>query len=369
MVDDELARRTISQVDLAVDRTEAEALAACIEARWLTEGPQAGELAETLARLSGARYVTFAPNGTLGLFLALLALDLPRGGEIIMPSFTFYASASSAIFAGLKPVFVDVDSDTMNMHGDAVEAALTPDTVAIMPVHIYGQACDMDGIVEIAKARNMAVLEDAAQGFGVTHRGRPVGSLGDIGMISFFSDKVITMGEGAALYVQNEELFDRLRLLRNQGRPNSGTFIHPELGMNFRITDLQAALGLSQIRKFDAILARRLAICARYREALTGVGDLRFMTIADWTTQTVPFRFPIRTERREALEVYLEAHGIQVRRFFCPMHLQPRLRQLPLQSLPVSEQLFEEGLCLPVHQQLSDDDVEYQISVISRFFA
>ena len=115
------------------------------------------------------------------------------------------------------------------------------------------------------------------------------------------------MGEGAALYVRDETLFERLRLLRNQGRPNSGTFVHPALGMNFRITDLQAALGLAQIEKFDTILARRLAICERYRAGLSGVGDLRFMTIADWTTQTVPFRFPIRTKRREALEKRMEA--------------------------------------------------------------
>ena len=369
MTEDIVPRRDVSQVDLAVDAAEVQALARCIETRWLTEGPHARQMEETLARLSGAGHVTFAPNGTLGLFLALLALDLPRGGEIIIPSFTFYASASSAIFAGLKPVFADVDAETLNMHGPAVEAALTPDTVAIMPVHIYGQACDMDGIMEIARARKLAVIEDAAQGFGVTHRGRPVGAIGDVGMISFFSDKVITMGEGAALYVRDEKLFERLRLLRNQGRPNSGTFVHPELGMNFRITDLQAALGLAQIEKFDAILARRLAICDRYREALTGIGDLRFMTIADWTTQVVPFRFPIRTKWREALEKHMEASGVQVRRFFCPMHWQPRLKQTPLQSLPVSEQLFEEGLCLPVHYQLSDDDVDYQIAVIKRFFA
>ena len=369
MVDSTAQQRSVSQVDLAVDQSEADALAACIEARWLTEGPNARKLAETLSRLSGSPHVTFAPNGTLGLFLSLLALDLPRGGEIIIPSFTFFASASTAVFAGLKPVFVDVDLETMNMTGDAVEAATTPDTVAVMPVHIYGQACDMDGIMDVARARNIAVVEDAAQGFGVLHRGRPVGAIGDIGMISFFSDKVITMGEGAALYVQDEALFEKVRLLRNQGRPNSGTFVHPEFGMNFRITDLQAALGLSQIGKFDTIHSRRLAICERYREALADVGDLRFMTIADWTTQNVPFRFPIRTGRREALEAYLEENGIQVRRCFCPMHLQPRLKQEPAQSLPASERLFEEGLCLPVHQHLSDEDVDYQISVIRKFFA
>ena len=256
---------------------------------------------------------------------------------------------------------------TFNMDVGQIEQAITPHTRAIMPVHIYGQACDMDPVLEIAQRRGLAVLEDAAQAFGVTYKGRPAGTLGDMGIISLFSDKVITSGEGC-IVLSAERHFDRLRLMRNQGRSSSGTYVHPELGMNFRITDLQAAITLSQVAKFSQIVGRRRVLWQRYRKGLEGVGDLRFMSVPEWSN-LVPFRFPVLSSQRTALGQHLEGQGIQTRSFFCPLHLQPKLRQDPPLSLPVSERLYEEGLCLPIHWHVSDDDVDYICDSIRAFFA
>lgn len=357
----------IKEVDLFLDDQELTAVSHCIQSKWLTEGPRTQQLRELLIQETQSRFVTFAPNGTLGLYLALLALDLPPGSEVIVPSFTFYASATSVIFAGLKPVFVDVKKDTLNIDPAELERKLSPRTRAIMVVHCYGQACEMEPIMAFASKHRLRVIEDAAQGYGVRYKNQAVGTFGDIGIISFFSDKVITMGEGAALFVQDEALFEKIKLMRNQGRPSSGTFIHPELGMNFRITDLHAAIGYEQAKKFPQILASRKKVWDRYEAELKGVGDIEFMRVIP-ESNIVPFRFPITTQHNQALKDYLKSRGVDSRGFFYPMHWQPKLKQTPVESLPNSEVLFNRGLCLPVHAGLSTTDVDYIIEAIRAFY-
>lgn len=359
--------RRISQVDLFIDEEELEKLTPSIMDRWLTEGPRAAELTEAIKETTGTRHVVFAPNGTLGLYLALLGLDLPKGSEILIPSFTFYGSATSAVFAGLKPVFVECYEDTYNVDIEDLERKITPQTSAIMPVHIYGQMCDIRSVMDIAKRHGLKVVEDAAQAFGVHFSGQHAGTFGDIGVFSFFSDKVITMGEGAALFTQDDALYERLRLLRNQGRPNAGTFVHPELGMNFRITDLHAAIGLVQLGKLPAIRERRSALWELYRKELSGVGDVSFMSIHP-ESEFIPFRVPITTSKREELEAFMRENMIDTRGFFYPMHLQPKFVSDPPQSLPISEKLNATGVCLPVHRYISDEDAMRICDTISTFF-
>lgn len=346
----------ISQVDLGVDEKELELLSSCIQRRWLSEGPLAQQFTNELRHTLGAKHVVLAPNATLGILLALYALELPPGSEILVPSFTFYGSVTPIIFAGHKPVFVDVDPHTFNATADDFAKAITPDTSAILPVHLYGQACGMAEIMALADKHGLKVLEDAAQAFGVKFNGKQAGTFGDIGVISFFSDKVITTGEGGALLTNSDAMYEKLRLLRNQGRPNAGTFIHPSLGMNFRMTDLQAGIGLVQMKKFATIHEERLRKWKLYAQALTGVGDLRPMQVHE-QSNLVPFRFPMLSKKRDGAMAAMEKAGIQTRGFFYPMHLQPKLRATPPQSLPVSERLSEEGICLPVHPHLSDADI------------
>jgi perosamine synthetase len=357
----------ITQVDLFLDEAETSLVQRCLGDRWLTEGQHARRLQQLIVDKLGCRHVFFAPNGTLGLFLALLALELPRDSEIIIPTFTFYGSAMAAFFAGLRLVFADVDPHTFNATEETIRAKVTSRTRAIMPVHIYGQTCAIEGIGRLARELGLAVVEDAAQAFGVRYQGRAAGTFGDIGVFSFYSDKSVTMGEGGVLVTNDDTLAERIRLLRNQGRPNAGTFIHPMLGMNFRITDMQAALGCAQVAKLEMIGSERSRKWARYLAGLNGVGDLEFMQVTAGS-ELCPFRFPILTAHREQLTVALEAAQIQCRGFFYPMHLQPKLRTDPPESLPVAEMLHERGLCLPIHHHITDPDIDEIVGVIRRFF-
>jgi perosamine synthetase len=357
----------IPQVDLFLDHAELALIEQSVERRWLTEGPYAKAFQEAIRAHTGSKHVMFAPNGTLGLFLAMLGLDLEPGAEIVMPTFTFYGSATAAVFAGLKPVFVDVDPATFNVRAADLEAAIGPRTRALMPVHIYGQACDMQAIMALARKHNLLVVEDAAQALGTTLHGKIAGTFGDIGVYSTFSDKVITTGEGGILVTDSDPLASRLGLLRNQGRPHAGTFVHPSLGMNFRITDLQAAIGVAQMKKLPLILEDRAKKWKLYSEALRGVGDLQFMSIVPGSS-IVPFRFPILTGRRDALAKHMEARGIQTRGFFYPMHLQPKLKAATPARLPVAESLYERGLCLPVYVNLTDSQIGEIAEAIRSFF-
>lgn len=368
MTSQEHPKKRITQVDLFLDAQELEKIERSVMDRWLTEGPNAAKLAEQIRDYAKTKHVVFAPNGTLGLFLGLLGLDLPRGSEILIPAFTFYGSASSAVFAGLSPVFVDCYPDTFNIDIEDLERKITPRTRAIMPVHIYGQMCDIERVMDVANRHGLKVIEDAAQAFGVRFNGKHAGTFGDVAVFSFFSDKSITMGEGSALFTQDDALFERLKLLRNQGRPNSGTFVHPELGMNFRITDLQAGMGLVQFGKLDHIRRRRNELWRIYASELDGVGDIKLMQIHP-SSELIPFRVPFTTAHKAELEAFMRAENIETRGFFYPMHLQPKLRSDPPQSLPVSEKLAETGLCLPVHHHISDDDARRVADVIRTFFS
>ncbi len=357
----------ITQVKPFLDERELEPLRESIDNKWLTEGPWSKLFLERLKEFTGSPYAVLAPNGTLGLFLGILALDLPRGSEIIMPSFTFFASASSAYFAGLRPVFVDVDDDTFNIDVNLIEEAINENTSAIMPVHIYGHSCRIDEVIRISEKHGLKVIEDAAQSLGVFYNGSHTGTFGDTSAISFFADKTVTTGEGAVVFARDEVIYDRLLCLRNQGRKKSGSFIHPEMGMNFRITDMQCAVGLSQMDKFEAIRQKRLRIDTLYREGLNGVGDIRFLKVENGST-FVPFRFVIRTESKDALISHLEACGIETRSFFYPMHLQPPFRGNANKSLPVSEGLYSSGICLPLHHYLKEDDIYFIVQKIREFF-
>lgn len=362
-----MSKYEVRQVDLWLDQNESEAVQACLERRWLTEGPACKDLTKTLQDYTGCEYVTFAPNGTLGLFLALLALDLPQGAEVLVPSFTFYGSVTPIIFAGLKPVFVDVDPASFSATQENFEQARSDKTAAIMPVHMYGGCSNIEDITNWAKEQNIRVVEDAAQAMGAKFQGKALGSFGDVGVISLFSDKVITAGEGAIVLCRNTELYERVLLTRNQGRRHSGTFQHDALGMNFRITDIQAAVANGQMGKIDAIVSDRHKKWALYSEKLSNIKDLSFMT---WIPgcQAVPFRFPVLTQQRQELAAALEKNGVETRRMFMPMHQQPRLRSYAQGNLPVSERLYDTGLCLPIHKNLSVSDVSRVCHAIRSFY-
>ncbi|HJX70460.1 MAG TPA: DegT/DnrJ/EryC1/StrS family aminotransferase [Bacteroidales bacterium] len=360
----------IFQIQPYFDHSEIKNLKKAIKTGWVTEGPFSQEFLKLLKEFTGARYAAFANNGTLGLFLSLLAIDVKGGDEVIVTDFTFNASASSIAFTGAKPVFVDINPDDLQINTAKIEKAITKNTRAIMPVHIYGQSCDMDPIMEIARKYKLLVVEDAAQGFGVFYKGRHTGTIGDVGMISFFADKTITTGEGAVVLTNNELIFNKLKMLRNQGRPNSGTFIHPELGMNFRMTDLQCALGVAQIKKYETIEKIKARNYQLYEAYLKEIPEIEFIKINDFSS-FVPFRVNVKVPRLEELIEHLEKEGIQTRRMFYPLHRQPCFSNLNYNEgdFPGANEAYQKGMSLPIHCGLKKDDIKYICSSIKRFYA
>ncbi len=348
----------INQVMPKLGAEELRNLEISIENAWLTEGAFTESFLSEVKKLTGAKYALPVNNGTLGLYLSLLSLKLEKGAEVLVPSFTFFGSVSSIYFAGLKPVFVDVDRDNYMSTVQNYKAALTDKTRAIMPVHIYGMAADMDQIISFAKENNLKVIEDAAQGMGVHFKGNYCGTFGDIGVISFYADKTITMGEGGVVLTNSKHVFEKAKLIRNQGRPNSGTFIHPEFGMNFRITDMQAGIGLAQISRLAEIEKSRIERFQLYAQGLSCIEDIRPIRVPV-NGNFIPFRFAFTSSYKNKIEMKLNENGIQTRSFFYPMHIQPAVvKYLDTQKpQPVSEKLYETGLCLPVHHEISADDI------------
>jgi len=362
-------QRKISQLIPYIGEKEKQYLAEAIDATWITEGPFSKRLLQHLKEYTGAEYALLTNNGTLGLFLGLLALDLKEGDEVIVPDFTFNASGSSIVFAGAKPVMIDVNEHDYHLKTEDIEALITPRTKAIMPVHMYGQSADMDPIMAIAQKHNIMVLEDAAQGYGVFYKNKHTGTMGDIGVISFFADKTVTMGEGAVILTNNEKLYKKLKLIRNQGRENSGTFVHPALGMNFRVTDLQCAVGVAQMEKYPYILERKLENHALYEKHLSGYDEIKLIRQLDYCNY-VPFRCSIRVKEREALNKHLAEGGLQLRNFFYPLHRQPCFSYLNYaeDAFPNTNKISAQGISLPVYPDMMVDDIEYICQRILSFY-
>ncbi len=360
----------ISQIQPYFDQSEIKNLKRAIRTGWVTEGPFSQEFLKMLKEFTGARYAVLANNGTLGLFLSLLAIDMKQGDEVILPDFTFNASASSIAFTGAKPVFVDINPDDLQMDTSKIEKAITKNTRAIMPVHIYGQSCDMDPIIKIANTYHLKIIEDAAQGYGVFYKGRHTGTIGNVGVISFFADKTITTGEGAVILTNEEDVFNKLKMLRNQGRIHSGTFIHPELGMNFRMTDLQCALGVAQVKKYETIEKIKARNHQLYETYLKELPEIEFIKTNDFSS-FVPFRVNIKVPGLEELIEYLEKQEIQTRRMFYPLHRQPCFSYLNYEEdeFPGANEAYQTGMSLPIHCGLKDNDIKYICSSIKKFYA
>ena len=353
---------TVPQLEPFVDEQELNNLTEVIKNKWLTEGPFSKKFIQQIKDLTGAKHVNLAPNGTLAIYLSLLALGIKKGDEVIVPDFTFNASASPVVFAGAEPIFVDIHDSDLNIDPSKIEGAITSKTKAIMPVHIYGQSADMSPIIRIAGKYNLKIIEDAAESLGVSyHKPAPqhTGTIGDIGIISFFADKTLTMGEGAVILTNNDQLDFNIKNLRNQGRLQSGSFKHPLMGMNFRVTDLQCAVGVAQLDKFEEIKRLKLEHYNLYRELLDGTG-VKFLDEKPYSTR-IPFRVVIKVKNKDKVIKHLEDNKIQTRGVFYPLHRQPCFAYLEhdYDDFPVANKAFDEGICLPVYPGLKEWQIEY----------
>ncbi len=344
-----------------------------LEDNWLTEGKKTKQLEAALAEYFGCKHVVMVPNGTLAIFAALKVLGIGPGDEVIVPDLTFFGSASAIVLTGAKPVFADIGLHDFNIDPSAVEACLSERTKAILPVHLYGQSCDLPAVIALAKRHNLFVVEDAAQAMGATFGDRHVGTFGDIGCMSFFADKTMTTGEGGALLIDDDDLADRCMYFKNQGRLKRGSFLHEHMGYNFRITDMQAAIGLAQFSRLDEIIEKKRRLRMTYRDRLADCSGLR-LPIDTGVGEVVPFRVNILVSDPEGLSSFLAASDIGTRRFFYPLHRQPSFdeQNSVVPCAPVnSVRAFETGLMLPSGLDLTETQIDrvcacihnYQLSI------
>ncbi len=335
-----------------------------IRANWISEGAKTRAFESKIAELAGTKYCLAVSNCTAALVVGMKALGIGPGDEVIAPDFTFIASVNSIRLAGATPVLVDIDPRTFTIDPEAAQQAITPRTKAILAVHLYGQAADLHRLSDIAKNHGLALIEDAAQGLAVKFDGRPVGAFGDVSCFSFFADKSITLGEGGAICTSSDALVDELLMLKNDGRTERGTYLHPRVGFNLRITELQAAVGLAQLGKLEKIVEHKRRNLMLYRDLLADVPGVELPYI-DPRCFIVPHRVNIMVDDPEAVSAHLGRAGIGCRRFFLPIHRQPCYGWPG--SYPHSDRAFERGLSLPSAPSLTEDQIRYICDQVERF--
>jgi len=330
------------------------------ELRYVTESVVSGwvsssgkfvtQFEQMFADFCNARYGISASNGTSALHLALLASGIGPGDEVIIPSLTFIATANAVTYTGARPVCVDSDPITWNIDTQLIEEAITPKTKAVIPVHLYGYPADMDPILEIAGRYNLIVIEDAAEAHGAEYKNRRVGGIGNLGVFSFYGNKIVTTGEGGMITTNDTKIAEKIRLLRDHGMSKSRRYWHTYLGYNYRLTNLQAALGVAQMEKIETILEKKIEIAKIYSAQLQNIPGITLPPQNGWA-KNVYWMYSILVDEREygldrdSVMTYLEEEDIETRPFFPPVHTQPIYHTG--QKLPISENLSKKGMNLP----------------------
>lgn len=348
-----------------IGEDEIAAVLATLRDGWVSsEGPVVREFEAALAEQAGVAHAIVTTSGTTAIHLALAALGIGPGDEVLVPDFTMVGSVFPILYQGATPVPVRVDPVTWTLDPADLESKVGPACKAVEVVHMYGHACDMDPIRKVAEAHGLAVVEDAAEAHGGDYRGQPVGSLGNVAALSFYANKLITTGEGGAVLTADDEIAARSRSLRNMAFDEERRFIHAETGFNYRMTAVQAAIGLAQLRRIDDLLARKRQIAARYREGLADIEGLALPPARDWCGHTY-WMFGVLVEEafgrsRDDVMTALRGEGVDTRYFFSPIHSQPFLagKARVEGSFPVTERLSRSGLYLPSGVTLTDDQID-----------
>lgn len=348
----------------AIGPAEKEAVMAVLDSGMLAQGERTAELEGQFGQLCGTRHAIATSSGTTALHLALLANKIGPGDEVITTPFTFVATANSILFTGARPVFVDIDAESFNINPELVARAVTPRTKAILPVHLYGQPCEMDALQAIAAEHNLVIIEDAAQAVGACYKNRPAGSFGS-GVFSLYATKNIMAGEGGMITTDDDEVAERARLLRNHGMRKR--YHYEMLGYNFRTSDLHAALGLAQMARLEEFTRRRRENAAYLNERLTSVITPRVKRDREHVWHQYTVRLDGGRDRDAAVK-RLYGAGVGTGVFYpIPLHRHAYMRKFAGDvSLPVAEQMAREVFSLPVHPQVSAADLERIVSEVNR---
>ena len=343
----------------------------CIASGWISsQGQYVRQFEEAFAKFHGLPSALTVANGTVALHLALVALGIGPGDEVIVPDLTFAASANVVIHCGATPVLADVLPETWTLDPADFERKITSRTKAVMPVHLYGHPCDMDPIMAVARKHGLYVVEDSAEALGARYRGHLTGTVGDVGCFSFFANKVITTGEGGMVIARDQELMRKMTILRDHGMEKSRRYWHLVPGFNYRMTNLQAAIGLAQMERLEHFLSRRDEIVARYDSQLGKLPGIVLPPRASWA-RNIHWLYSILINPEEAhidrdgLSARLAGYGVETRAFFYPLHVQPPYLHKDAAAFPVTTDVSARGLSLPTANDIRDADVDRVCNAIS----
>jgi len=356
----------IPQMEPWFGQEEADALRDYMMAGgWVTEFRQTQAFEASLADFTGAKHCIATNNGTISLSLALMAVGVKAGNDVMVPDMTMIATPNSARLIGANPVFVDVEPDTLNMDIDQAIAAITPGTAAVVHVSFNGRCNNIERLRDACNERGVPLIEDSAQSLGSYHKGRHLGTFGDIGSFSFSAPKVISTGQGGALITDDDTLAAKLRKLKDFGRMGGGNDIHDDIGFNFKFTDLQAVVGIEQMKKLPWRVSRKKEIFQRYVE---GLADLEAVDMLPTDLDaTSPWFIEVFVDDRDGLQAHLKDNDIGSRPIYPPIHAQQAYGLNEL-SFPVTERAAARGLWLPSSSKLSDTDIDRVCSAIAGFF-
>lgn len=336
----------------------------CIETGWISSaGRYTDEFESKFALFCDSKHGVSCCNGTIALHLALLAEGVGPGDEIIVPTLTYIATANAVTYCGARPVFVDSEPETWNIDPKLIEEKITRKTKGIIVVHLYGHPVDMDPVMEIAKRHDIFVIEDAAEAHGALYKNRVIGSIGDMGAFSFFGNKIITTGEGGMVVTGDDKLAETMRLLKGQGMDPKRRYWFPMIGYNYRMTNIQSAIGLAQLENISWHLNRRREIADLYYKNLRDLKDLIMLPIEkDWARHafwmySILLKDDVNVSRDEFMKL-LERDGIETRPIFYPMHVLPPYREHKAEY-PTADCIAMRGINLPTHSLLTEKDVIY----------
>lgn len=355
--------KRISVAEPKLSGREREYVLDCIDSTWISSnGKYITAFEESFAKFCGVKHAVATNNGTTALHLALVVLGLQPGDEVLIPTVTYIATANAVRYCGATPVLVDVCPDTMNIDPSDLARHITPKTKGIIPVHLYGHPAEMAAIMEFAKMHGLFVLEDAAEAHGAEFMGKRVGAFGNCATFSFFGNKIITTGEGGMITTNEDELATKLRLYRGQGMDPTRRYWFPVIGYNYRMTNIQAAIGLAQMENINQAISDREQIASWYNEALTPLANQIVLPVQSQWAKHVYWMYTIFLRegdeaKRDAVMQLLNEMGIETRPVFYPMHVLPPYEQVS--TFPVADFWAQRGINLPTHQMLTRDDVSH----------
>jgi len=359
---------------------DIETVVGVMKTRFLSIGPKVVEFEKRMGRFAGTKYAVAVNSGTSALHLIIRGMGIGEGDVVITTPFSFIASSNCILFERSKPLFVDIEEDTLNLDADKVEEKLESlsgeelaKVKALLVVDAFGQPADWDRFRQIGEKNNLRLIEDSAEALGAEYKGKRAGSLGEVGVFAFYPNKQITTGEGGILVTDDAELARLAKSMRNQGRGESGEWLdHERLGYNFRMDELSAALGCSQVERIEEILDKRAKVAKIYGERLAEVEEAQVPFIADYVNRMSWFVYVVRLERgidRNKIIKYLNEEGVQCKPYFTPIHLQPFYRKIfgyKEGDFPITEDVTGRTIALPFFNNLKEEQIDYVVEKLKK---